>query len=138
MLTTNGDRNWLEIAGYVAILSKPREAYQMNAINLIPKRICLKGTKPGITNQSVLAPYIDDDDHWVFSKKAFTNDEKKLLLGAALELGTQAIFNNHIYTFGGKFFLWRGGGKLFRVACCRIRMAVWARILLNFLKDSNM
>ena len=49
------------------LLALKQEQHSMNVSNLIPKRKFAHGTKPEITNEWLLAPEADEENHWIFS-----------------------------------------------------------------------
>ena len=60
-------------------------------------------TKPSYSTQK-------GKEIWSQSRTTFNEREKQLLMAAALEVGVKASFANHVYTFGGEYFLKKQGG----------------------------
>ena len=107
----------------------------------IPVRRHNSSRRPGITSKHILSPEEDDETQWVFETAIPSEYEIKCLLGACLEQAVIAIFSNHIYTFGGRFFKQQKGCPIgYRVtgAVAQMRIADWMIKVKNILSSSKL
>ena len=104
----------------------------MNLQRVVPLRRYRFGPKPGIKSQEAQEPDNRNEDSslWVFRSKDPTEEEKRRMIGALLEISIAASFNLHLYSFGGECYLQLGGGPIgsrLTMAVSKIVMLVWGR-----------
>ena len=82
---------------------------------------CRRGRKPSIASKK-------QGSKWVWPKQTITNGILKRLMGIGLGIAVKCLFENFVYTFGGKYFLQQKGAPIgARVTMCvsRIVMQDW-------------
>ena len=91
----------------------------------MPWRRGTRGTRPGIKGTGPRGKMRGDTEQWVFPRVTLTPEEKKDLVATVIEIVTEAMFNTHFYTFGGKVYHQKGGGPIgLRGTCCVARVVM--------------
>ena len=86
------------------------------------------GRAPDVTSaESLHADHNKQEEKWVFPKVECTEMEKRLLIGAVLEIAVRTVWENSCYSFGGRYYHQQQGGPTGR----RITMAA-ARIIVGY------
>ena len=132
--------NWQEVARYVAMGYDPFEKRALGLERILPKRRFHKGAKPGVTGKEPLSKAKGDEVRWVFPVREATEDEKRKLLAAALEIGVRAAFSTHLYQFGGQIYHQKDGGPIgtrLAGAAARVVMAEWGDRVREILKKEG-
>ena len=106
--------------------------------NAVPTRKSKHGPRPGVKSKEVYEPEDRDEEHslWRFKKKEFSENEKKNIIGATLQIAIAASFHLHLYTFGEKVYMQMSGGPIgsrLTMAVSKIVMLVWGRKLQEHL-----
>ena len=133
--------NYREMARYVAMEMDRFEIRYYNLDRIAPRRRFKKGTKPGVTGKDPLSKHTDSEEQWIFPPFEPTEQEKKALLAASLDIGVRTAFENHLYQFGGKIYHQKVGGPIglrVTMAAARVVMGEWGEKLLTILKDEGM
>mgnify|MGYP001264527310 CR=1 FL=1 len=96
---------------------------------------------PGITSAEALhADHAKDEDKWVFPDIEPTALEQKRLLGAVLEIGVRAAFENSVYQFGGRYYHQQKGsptGRRLTMAAARVIMSDWSINITKILEQAE-
>ena len=87
-----------------------------------------RGRALGVTSaESIHTDHNKQEDKWVFPKVEYTDTEKRLLIGAVLEIALRTVWENSCYSFGGRYYHQQQGSPTGR----RIAMAA-ARIIVGY------
>ena len=87
----------------------------------IRKQRCNRGRKPSVASKK-------QEDKWTWPNRLIDNKTLKTLLGIGLGMAVKFLFENFVYTFGGKYFLQKKGAPIgARITMCvsRIVMQDW-------------
>ena len=83
----------------------------------------------------------DDSSNWYWPvKRKLTPTERKLVIGAALEIAIVFFFRNFTYSFGGEVFVQQSGGPIgARLTMCvaRLVMQQWRDDFAALLRKYN-
>ena len=82
----------------------------------------------------------EEASKWVFDRTAFTEEEKRKLLGKVVEIAVRTTFRNHLYQFEGKFRIQAEGGAIgLRLTgiVARIVMDYWATKFREMARENN-
>merc|ERR1712082_56584 len=93
-----------------------------------------------MSSKDVMTEEENSETQWIFPDRSPTPSEERKLLNAALAIAIRFIFSSHMYTFGGKVYIQSDGGPIgLRLTCAlaKLRMAVFARMLKQILKDNH-
>ena len=103
-----------------------------------PWRRKVKGTAPGMNNTEVNSRDKMGDSYWVWPRKEPSERHKQMMMARAAEIGTRTVFENFMFSFGGKNYLQTKGGPFgARITMCAARLVMddWGKrytiILLN-------
>ena len=103
-----------------------------------PWRRKTEGTALGMNNLEVNNREKMGDSYWVWPDREPTERHRQMMMARAAEIGTRTIFENFMFTFGGKNYLQTKGGPIgARVTMCAARLVMedWGKrytiILLN-------
>ena len=69
---------------------------------VLPVRRKRTGTRPGVTGKGPLGPDRGDQEQWRWPNVKLTEEEKTLIVAEVIKIVTEVMFNNHLYTFGGR------------------------------------
>ena len=76
--------------------------------------------RPGVSSDP------KNDENWSFPRAKRTELEERMLVATAVQIGVIAVMNTHQYSFNGKTFLQKAGGRIGLRATCAI-----ARVVMN-------
>ena len=76
--------------------------------NSFPWRRKVRGTAPGMNNIEVNSRDKMGDSYWVWPKKVPTERHEQMMIARAAEIGTRTVFENFMFTFGGKNYVQAG------------------------------
>ena len=128
-------------AMYVRYGMEDHEIRALGLTRVVPRRRYTRGRAPGICSKQAMSGDADSDgDKWIFPDIELTDHEKRVLIGACLEIGVRTSFENSVYQFAGRYYLQSsGGGTGARVTMCsaRIIMADWGQKMTEILKRNN-
>ena len=113
--------------------------------HLLPKRRKgRRGPEAGMGSEECRERELFNDEksnwEWPANHVKLKEDEKKMIMGAALEIATIFFFRNFTYSFGGKIFVQSFGGPIgARLTMCvaRIVMQQWRDEFAELLETSN-
>ena len=115
-------------AMYVRYGNSDAEIRAQKLARVVPVRRHTRGRAPGVTSaESLHADHNKQEDKWVFPNVEYTETEKRLLIGAVLEIAVRTVWENSCYSFGGRYYHQQQGGPTGR----RITMAA-ARIIVGY------
>ena len=77
-----------------------------------PWRRKVGGTAPGMNNVEVNSKDKMGDSYWVWPRKEPTEKHQQMMIARAAEIGTRTVFENFMYSFGGKTYLQTRGGPI--------------------------
>jgi len=119
--------DWKEITLYVRLNENYWKENELEKVEkYLPKRITVVGRPPSIGTIGVESRF-----RWPnYDMEFLPRQIKKLLMGLAMEVAVAFIFQNFVYTFGGRKYLQLHGGPI----GARITMAV-ARLVMQNWKD---
>ena len=114
---------------------------------IVPRRRFTRGVRPGPTTAELgkkrkyneRGEEIEVESKWNFRRKILTEREKRRILGKVVEIGTRTVFRNHIYQWGGRFYIQREGGSIglrLTGVTAKLRMVNWMQKYKNLL-DKN-
>ena len=81
-----------------------------------------------------------DTEQWRFPSVTLTAREKLLVVAEVIKICTEVMFNNHLYTFGGKIFKQKKGGPIgLRGTCAiaRLTMSYWDRMWKRKMEENR-
>ena len=106
--------DYRELAKYVAINCSRVEVCEAGLRRVVPVRAKQRGAKPGITGEGVMGPHKEkNDEQWLFSARFEpTDEEKKKLLAKGFQVATKALWQTHLYKFGGKIYHQKKGAPI--------------------------
>ena len=108
---------------------------------MIPQRRHTKGPRPGVSGGEAGSGKSDHNDcQWIFPIKEPSQQDKRKLLGLALEIGVKAAFNLHCYQFGGNMYKQSFGGPIgmrLTMSVSRIVMADWSLKAQKVFRDAG-
>ena len=117
--------DYKEVSTYLAVVLNQSEARKMKIAHLLPVRRNRQGQKPKITGKSCLGPESCHDQHWVYPRSQYSDQEKKSLFARAIQIATRFLFTNHLYQFASKYFLQRSGAPIgVRLSCAAARVVM--------------
>ena len=128
--------NYKLVALYVRINKHLTTGNLKNLYSVLPWRRSNHGTAPGMKNVEVNSKTGEGDKSWVFPKRSPTEQQKRELVSRMAEIGVRAVWENFVYTFGGKTYLQQEGGPIgarLTMACARLVMQNWGRIYRGIL-----
>ena len=97
---------------------------------VLPVRRKRTGCRPGVTGKGPLGKERGDQEQWRFPRVTLTEEEKKMIMAEVVKISTEIMFENHLYTFGGRVFRQKRGGPIgLRGTCAiaRLCMCHWDR-----------
>ena len=71
---------------------------------VLPVRRAKTGCRPGVTGKGPLGAQRGDQEQWKFPQVTLTEEEKKMIIAEVVKITTEIMFENPLYTFGGKVF----------------------------------
>ena len=107
---------------------------------ILPRRRKKTGTRPGVTGKGPMGAERGDQEQWVCPKVKLTDENKKEIVAEVARIVTELMFENHLYTFGGKVYRQRKGGPIgLRGTCAiaRLIMCNWDRGWLRTMEINN-
>ena len=87
---------------------------------VLPVRRYRTGSRPGVTVKRPLGAGRGDQEQWRFPLVKLTEEEKRMIIAEVTKIITEAMFDTHIYTFGGKMFKQKKGGPIGLRGTCAI------------------
>ena len=106
-----------------------------NISKYLPKRISNRGRPPSIGTENLEKRY-----KWTMPLDNLTAEVKAELMGYAIEAAMRFLFENFVYTFGGKKYVQCSGGPIgarLTMAVARLVMQQWKDDFDEILKKSN-
>ena len=88
-----------------------------------------------------MGPERGDHDQWIFKRVELTKLEKRLVVATVMKKAVLMLFQSHVYSFGGKFFLQRKGGPIGLRSTCsiaRICMLDWDKKFLEMARRNGL
>ena len=134
------DLDYLEGARWLALHYSEEWCRSSSLKRVLPRRRKVNGTKPGVRGARPMGKETGDIEQWIFPEVVLSQEEKKGILAAITRLMTELMFNNHIYTFGGKMYRQVKGGPIgLRGTCAlaRVIMNIWDRLWERMLTNMN-
>ena len=128
-------------AMYVRYGYNDAEIRALKLDRIVPVRRYTRGQAPGL--KSAEAKHKDrekDEVKWVFPDVEPTKPEQRRLLGAVLEIGVRAAFENSVYQFGGRYYHQQKGsptGWRLTMAAARVIMSDWSINITKILEQAN-
>ena len=104
--------DWLEFSRYIALNWSLEQCRKSKLRRILPTRRKTGGSRPGIKGVGPRGRERGDTEQWIFPQVNLEDHEKKELIAVVVEIVTQALFNKHYYTFGGKYNHQRVGGPM--------------------------
>ena len=74
-----------------------------------------RGREAGMGSKECDQRYIEEGNeksNWQWPQRRITKEDRKKLMGAALEISVKFFFKNFTYTFGGKVYIQLHGGPI--------------------------
>jgi hypothetical protein len=138
MLETQVDFQSIDIqmVGIYLALNFPRtELIKLGLSEFIPIRLVKNGgkSKIKISSKECRSPQLSKEK-WAFSPKTPNQEQRKLMLSKAIEVGVRECFRNHLYTFNGEVYRQTDGGPIglrLSMAISRVVMAMWDKKLME-------
>ena len=106
--------------------------------SLFPWRRKVGGRKPGMRNKEITGKKKGTEITWVFPRREATEKQLGKLIARTVEIGLRTVWENFVYSFGGKFYLQAQGGPIgarITMAASRIVMFDWAVQYRSMLED---
>ena len=138
--------NWRCVQTFLASNHTEEELKQQGIAHLIPDRVFSLGRRPGPTTPELSMKIPQDKEMPPYSKwkstdiRTLTSQQKKLLLTRAVKTAVKVIFKNHVYQFGGVYYLQVSGGPIglrLTSVVARIVMDRWSLLFLAKLDNSG-
>ena len=129
-----------EAVKYIAMNSKEEDCRTSDLRRVLPIRRGRTGTRPGVTGEDPLGRERGGQDQWRMPRVKLTDLEKRKIVAAVIRIGVVAMFNTHVYTFAGKYFVQQQGGPIgLRSTCAvaRITMLDWDNKWQRRMEDNN-
>ena len=130
--------DYLECSRYVALNWNHEKCRASSLRRILPWRRKIRGSRPGMKGCGPRGKLRGDTEQWVFPRVVLTETEKKDLVATVVQIMTEALFENHFYTFGNKTYHQKGGGPIgLRGTCAVARVTMqmfdilWKRRLDN-------
>ena len=133
--------DYKEVVTYLSMNLSDFEMQKSKIRHLLPRKKGKRGPKAKVTGESATAAVSSHDKHWVYPRLTFTDSEKRILLGKALEVATYTLFTNHLYQFGGKYYRQTDGapiGVRASMSASRVVMGIFDKRLKKIMKDNNL
>ena len=112
--------DYMEMCRY-AVVNRDKITGELGSLErLLPRRRKSGWKVPGMQNPEIKGKAKNTQITWVFPDATPTELEKRRLHGIVVEIVIRTLFENFVYTFGGKNYLQLEGGPI----GCRITMAV--------------
>ena len=89
-----------------------------NKPGVLPRRTARGGVRPGVSADP------RKDDSWEYMGKEMSDNEERMLIAMAVQIGVIAMMNTHQYSFAGKTFLQKAGDPIGLRATCAV-MNAW-------------
>ena len=103
-----------------------------------PWRRKVGGTAPGMNNQDINNKEKTGESYWVWPTREPSERHMKMMMGRAAEIGVRTLFENFMFSFGGKSYLQAKGGPIgMRLTMCAAKLVMedWGKkytlVLLN-------
>ena len=105
---------------FIASNASEADIWKWGMGKYIPRRRHKQGSRPGPTTAELgvkrkydsLGEEIVGESKWVVKRKILTEKEKRKVLGKIVEIGTRLVFRNHVYQWGGRFYIQKEGGSI--------------------------
>ena len=126
---------------YIAMNSTEEECRTSDLRRVLPRRRGKTGTRPGVTGEDPLGRERGGQDQWIMPRVKLTDLEKRKIVATVIRIGVVTMFNTHLYTFAGKYFLQKQGGPIgLRSTCAvaRITMLDWDNKWQRRIEDNNL
>ena len=138
--------NWRCVQTFLASNHTQEELKQQGIAHLIPDRVFSLVRRPGPTTPELSMKIPQDKEMPPYSKwkstdiRTLTSQQKKILLSRAVKTAVKVIFKNHVYQFGGVYYLQVSGGPIglrLTSVVARIVMDRWSLLFLAKLDNSG-
>ena len=103
---------------------------------ILPQRRKVVGVTPGMSSRGMSVKDCSIEDQWVFKTK---EDQLQEVVGRCVEIAIKIVFENFMYSFGGKTRLQSKGGPIgarLTMACSRIAKQEWGEGYIRILKEA--
>ena len=107
---------------------------------ILPVRRKKTGSRPGVTGKGPLGAERGDQEQWKWPNVQLTEEDKRAIVAEVVKIVTEVMFDNHLYTFGGKTFRQKKGGPIgLRGTCAiaRLVMCNWDRRWKQMMVHNN-
>ena len=134
------DLDYMEGARLIVLNRSAAHCRSSPLHRVLPVRRKKSGRRPGVTGAGPLGQERGDTDQWLFPSIKLTEEEKKLIIAEVVKICTEIMFENHLYTFGGKVFRQKRGGPIgLRGTCAiaRLVMANYDRKWMKLMEDNK-
>ena len=125
--------DWRECLKYLKMNLTPYQAKVRGVAHLLPVRLHNRGPAPGMSSANAKSANRNKEDKWVFwgrAAKEPSEEEKRYIMGACLEIAVKVLFNNHCYKYCEEIFKQVGGGPTGLSSsggAANLRILNWAR-----------
>ena len=125
------DLDYMEGARLIALSRSAAYCRSHKLHRVLPVRRKKTGSRPGVRGKGPLGQEVGDTEQWRFPKVKLTEEEKRMILAEVIKIVAEVMFENHLYTFGGKVYRQRKGGPIGLRGTCAIAqlvMCAWDRL----------
>ena len=122
------DLDYLEGCRMIALNRSAAYCRRHPLHRVLPVRRRKTGCRPGVTGNGPLGKERGDQEQWRFPLVTLTGEEKKMIIAEVVKIATEVMFENHLYTFGGRVYRQGRGGPIgLRGTCAiaRLVMCYW-------------
>ena len=112
--------DYLEATRYLALNWSHEQCRKSPLRRVLPWRRKNRGVRPGITGEGPRGKERGDQEQWEFPRIVLTEEEKRGIIAAVIRVATEAMFQKHYYSFGGKTFHQQGGGPIGLRGTCAV------------------
>ena len=134
------DLDYLEGCRMIALNRSAAYCRNHSLHRVLPVRRKRTGCRPGVTGKGPLGKERGDQEQWRFPRATLTGEEKKMIMAEVVKISTEIMFENHLYTFGGKVFRQKRGGPIgLRGTCAiaRLCMCHWDRVWKRMMSQNK-
>ena len=134
------DLDYLEGARLIAMSRSAVWCRSSSLRRVLPVRRGKTGTRPGVRGKGPMGKMRGDQEQWVFPLVKLTEEEKRDIMAEVIAVVVEALFENHLYTFGGKTLRQKSGGPIgLRATCAIARMVMcsWDRAWTGMMSEKR-
>ena len=119
------DLDYLEGCRMIALNRSAAYCRKHPLHRVLPVRRAKTGSRPGVTGKGPSGKQRGDQEQWRFPQVTLTTEEKKMIIAEVVKITTEVMFENHLYTFGGRVYRQRRGGPIgLRGTCAIARLCI--------------